>query len=507
MQTLKNTVIQQLIAAGINNPVVTACIHDSYGDYQCESMINEPRDQIIAFAEKHGFEVAGRGYLNSRISVNDITSFLNLMASTSKLGVEPVFANKNLVIDFSSPNIAKPLHAGHIRSTFIGDSLARIAKEVGYNVHCVNHLGDCGAQFGKLLLGLEKTDLSLLSLESMADAYKSVTAQIAAENLTGENYTNIAARNTLTKLHHGDPVLTNLWQQCQNISLSNLKSVYSDLGIHFDEFKGESTYLPFLPALVKELEENGLVTISNGAKIVEINNLPPCLIQKQDGAFLYATTDLAALKHRIDNGADEIWYVVGEPQTLHLKQIFAVSAVSNIAKHIDFGSILGTDGKIMKSRSGDNVLLQDILDQAIAEALLIINSKSSSGKMSGNKDFVAKQIGYGAIKFFELSQNRSSNYKFDLKIALSLKSGSPYIQNACCRIQSILNGKAVFSDILPEETPEFKKLSLLLARFPEVIEDVTQDHRIHFLPEYLKKTAAAFHAFYHLHTISGKFNS
>jgi arginyl-tRNA synthetase len=436
------------------------------------------------------------------------------------VGVPAVAQPKTIVVDFSAPNIAKPMHVGHIRSTFIGDSLARVARFIGHKVITDNHVGDWGTQFGMIIHGwktqLDQAKLKADPIHELVSVYKAVNAATKADESVLET-----CKGELVKLQQGDAENLAIWKECVRLTLEQLEKVYSTLDITFDHYLGESFYNDALAPLVADMLEKGIATISDGATVVFSDGsvkpeadpflikekdewkAAPCIIRKGDGGFLYATTDLATIDYRVKEWkADEIWYVVGAPQQLHFRQVFAAAqrrGVTTKMTHIAFGSILGPDGKMFKTRSGETVGLLEVIDEAIERARAAADEKDQ-GLSDAEKDEVARIIGSGAVKYAELSQNRLTDYKFSWDKMLSLQGNTaPYLLNAYVRTRSIfrkLDGAVTLTGDLTITEPAERALAMKLAQFAENAHDILDDHRPNLLANYLYELASAYHAFF-----------
>ncbi len=460
--------------------------------------------QVDDLCEK--ITVDGPGFLNFTLSAAALGQKLGLIVKDDHLGVPPVEKSQRIVVDFSAPNIAKPMHVGHIRSTFIGDCLARIARFIGHTVITDNHIGDWGTQFGMILHGW-KTILDHAALEKdpiheLVRVYKNVNAQTKADEAV-----LTTCRNELVKLQQGDAENLDIWKRCVALSLDQLRTIYEKLDVLFDHFLGESHYNDQLAPLVENLLASGIAEISDGATCVFFRDVPeladkPCLIRKSDGGFLYATTDLATIDHRINAWqADEIWYVVGAPQELHFRQLFQVAkkrGQTTVMRHIAFGSILGQDGKMFKTRSGESVGLLEVLDEAVERAAVVVAERE--GFSDDEKAQIAQVIGTGAVKYAELSQHRMTDYKFSWDKMLALQGNTaPYLINAYVRTKSIfrkLDGEVTLTPDLTITDPAERALAMKLAQFAETTHDVLFDHRPNLLAGYLYELADTYHSFY-----------
>ena len=484
-----------------------------FGDYQSNAAMvlakrcrTNPRALAQQVADRIGqdavcsLEIAGPGFINFRIRPEFYAARLLAMLADDRLGVEKVQDPKTIVIDFSAPNVAKPMHVGHIRSTIIGDALSRVARFVGHRVITDNHIGDWGTQFGMILWGwkniLDEQALAANPIDELLRVYKDV-------NLMCKEKPELldTCKAELVKLQAGDGENLAIWKRCVEVSKSGLSKIYDQLDIHFDYWLGESFYNDALAPLVDGMIAAGMARESDGAICVfSDGSVPPnedpflvqdkgewranpCIIRKADGGFLYATTDLATLDHRIKTwGADSIWYVVGAPQALHFRQIFSTQrrrGMDGDYRHIAFGSILGDDRKPFKTRSGDTVSLQDVLDEAIERAARVVEEKSPD-MPEEEKKRVAEVVGIGAVKFAELSQNRMTDYVFNWDKMLALQGDTaPYLQNSYVRVRSIfrkLDGGPLdwSAPIQLSEDAEIH-LARLLARYGEVVPLVLDD--------------------------------
>src|SRR5205809_132194 len=424
-----------------------------------------------------------------------------------RLGVANAKAMKKIVIDFGSPNVAKPMHVGHIRSTVLGDALARIASFLGHEVIRDNHIGDWGTQFGMVIYGwknlLDQRALQQNPLAEIVRIYKETNALATSDPQVRE-----ACRQELVKLQAGDKENIDIWNECVAFSMQDFDHVYRLLEIRFDIQCGESFYNDRLPGVVDRLLKSGIGEISEGAVCVFFRDIPqladrPCIIRKRDGGFNYATTDVATVDYRInDLKADTVWIVTGAPQILHFQQIFEIARREGYKadfRHITHGSILGEDRKLMKTRSGENVPLRELLDEACKRARKIIEEKNPDLTEEDKID-IAQKIGIGAVKYADLSQYRMTDYVFSWDRMLSLHGNTaPYLQNAYVRIRSIFRKAG-------EPAPKIDKLILRdrreinlakrLCQFAEIVPQVLNDFRPNILANYLFELANSFHTFY-----------
>ena len=481
-------------------------------------------------------EIAGAGFINFRLQPEFLaTQLARLEADPERLGVERPAPARTVLIDLSGPNIAKPMHVGHLRSTLIGDALARVARFVGHQVITDNHLGDWGTQFGKVIYGwkhfLDEQALAKDPLAELVRVYQQADLDCQKEaarvqagstpSALGESarpkendppfHPVEECRDELVKLQAGDAENLATCQRCADRSLTQLDRIYAELGIHFDHQFGESYFNPRLAPLVARLEERGIAQPSEGAVVVFFPDDPkladkPAIIRKRDGAFNYATTDVATYEQRVNEfRADAIWYVVGAPQALHFEQINAIVRRMGYPvplTHVPFGSILGEDRRIMRTRSGENVALRDLLDEAVERARAVVEEKNAA-LPEAEKAGIARMVGLGAVKYAELSQHRLTDYIFSWSKMLSFQGNTaPYLQNAYVRIRSIfrrggLDPEAPGGGGAPVLTePAELDLAQRLAQFAETVPAVLEDFRPNLLANYLYELAGAFHTFF-----------
>jgi arginyl-tRNA synthetase len=451
--------------------------------------------------------IAGIGFINFTLRADAVGKKAGELLLDERLGVATAESKKRIVIDFGSPNVAKPMHVGHIRSIVLGDALARIASFLGHVVIRDNHIGDWGTQFGMVIWGWKNLlDRQLLARDPLAEIvriYKETNQRATSDAQVRE-----ACRQELVKLQAGDQENLDIWNECVAFSMQDFEHVYKLLGIHYDIQCGESFYNDRLSATVDRLLKSGIAEISEGAVCVFFRDIPeltdkPCIIRKRDGGFNYATTDLATVDYRInDLKANAVWYVVGAPQLLHFKQIFEIARREGYTadfRHIPFGNILGEDRKLMKTRSGENVPLRELLEEACKRARKIVEEKNPD-LSEGEKIDIAQKIGIGAVKYADLSQYRMTDYVFSWDRMLSLQGNTaPYLQNAYVRTRSIFRKAG-------EPGPKIDKLTLTdrseinlakrLCQFAEIVPQVLNDFRPNILANYLFELANSFHTFY-----------
>ncbi len=501
--------------------VVVQAADSRFGDYQTNAAMvlaketrRNPRElanEILAALDVADFAetptIAGAGFVNFRLSDVFISKHLTSLAADPRLGNALTPSPKRILVDFSSPNVAKPMHVGHIRSTILGDCLARVARFLGHDVVTDNHIGDWGTQFGKVIYGwkhfLDPVALESDAIRELVRLYRHVTSL----EETDEDVRR-TAREELVKLQSGDPENLAIWKQTVDLSWCEFQKLYDELDIRFDERLGESSYNDLLAPLCDSLKTRGLAEESEGALCIFFRDIPalaekPAIIRKTDGGFLYATTDLATIEYRTKRWQpDAIWYVVGAPQALHFHQIFAAACLmgcSSELRHIAFGSILGEDRKIMKTRSGENVGLAEVLTEAVERARKMVEARSETIPAEARED-IARTIGLGAVKYAELSQNRLTDYVFSWDKLLALDGNTaPYLQNAYVRIRSIFRRAGEDADpstSLTISDPAERALALKLLQYPETVPLVLEDFRPNLLANYLYELANAFHSFY-----------
>ena len=511
-----------LAAAGLPNAgELTQASDARFGDYQTNAALilakqrgENPRDlaqRILTHLEVSDLcdqpQIAGAGFLNFTLRPEAVATKTTELLQDDRLGVPQTTSFRRIVIDFGSPNVAKPMHVGHIRSTLLGDALARIAAFLGHEVIRDNHIGDWGTQFGMVIYGWKSLlDCSALARDPIAELvriYKETNDRARNDAEIRE-----ACRRELVKLQSGDEENLRIWQECVALSMREFEAAYQILGIHYDIQRGESFYNDRLPDVVERLLKSGLAEISEGAVCVFFRDIPeladkPCIIRKRDGGFNYATTDISTVDYRIkDLKADTIWIVTGAPQQLHFRQIFEIARREGYTadfRHITHGSILGEDRKLMKTRSGENVPLRDLLGEACERARKIIEQKNPELNDT-EKAEVAKIIGIGAVKYADLSQYRMTDYIFSWDRMLSLQGNTaPYLQNAYVRTRSIFRKSAEALQLPNELTlvePAELNLAKSLCQFAEIVPQVLNDFRPNILANYLFELANSFHAFY-----------
>jgi arginyl-tRNA synthetase len=525
LQTAVRTVLPDADLASV---LVRPCPDARFGDYQTTSLmalakarkLNPRQVATDVLAKLDVTEICGRvdlagaGFLNFHLKPAVLTSALTDAANGQHLFFETTTHPRTAVIDFSSPNVAKPMHVGHIRSTILGDCLARTLRLLGHRVVTDNHLGDWGTQFGMLLVGwkreLDAAALQADAIGEMERIYKKLSTECKENPATLE-----AARQELVKLQAGDAENLRIWREMIALSQVQFDTIYGRLGVKFDHTLGESFYNPRLAGLVGELVAKNIARESEGALAVFFDNVPqlkdhPALIRKSDGGFNYTTTDLATLAHRLATWQpDEIIYVTDGRQQLHFQQIFAAfrqwrpETAAKFA-HVWFGSILGEDGKPFKTRSGETVKLADLLDEAEERAFKVVKAKQlerlEEERLPENLwPEIARVVGLGAVKYADLLPNRQSDYLFSWDKMLALSGNTaPYLQYAYARIRSIFR-KAESGNLKAEiklAEPQEIALAKQLLTFGLTLEAVIEEYRPNFLCNYLYDLAGRFTSFY-----------
>lgn len=517
---------QALNAVGVDLPEgfqvqVESAADLRFGDYQSNAAMilakrlrTNPREfaakliDVMELGDLAVADIAGPGFINFRVTHSAWSKRMSSLLGDDRLGVALASPAQTIVVDFSAPNVAKPMHVGHIRSTIIGDSLSRIARFLGHEVITDNHIGDWGTQFGMIIHGwktvLNESDLEADPVAELLRVYRTVNALCSEDDAVRET-----CKQELVKLQGGDAENLKIWEKCVDLSKQGLQGIYDRLDVGFDHWYGESFYNDRLAPLVDEMLESGVARESEGAVCVFFDgdaklDDKPAIVRKADGGFLYATTDLATIDFRVQQWhADQIWYVVGAPQQLHFQQIFEATrkrGQNPSMHHIAFGSILGEDRKLMKTRSGDNVQLVDVLDEAVERADRVIGEKNPDMNPTERAE-VASIVGIGSVKFAELSQHRMTDYVFSWDRMLALQGDTaPYLQYSYVRVRSIfrkLDGQMnIDPSALSIEADAEVHLARMLVRFGETVPILLDDFRPNLLANYLLELAKAFHSFF-----------
>jgi len=474
-------------------------------------------------------EVAGPGFINLRLKAEFVAGeLLEINKDVAGLGIEKTLEPKTIVVDFSSPNIAKQMHVGHLRSTIIGDCICRMLECLGHKVIRQNHIGDWGTQFGMLIAYHRRQINSVVDaatgkiggfshIRDLEEFYKKARELYDSEPPFAEE-----ARQCVVRLQSGNPVMLSSWERIVEWSRSEIYPIYEELNVTLkrEAEQGESSYKDMLPDVVAKLQEKNLAKESDGAACVFPEGFKnkegqplPFIIQKSDGAYLYSTTDLAALRYRVDElKANAIVYVTDSRQKLHFEMLFAVAKMAGWVRndvelsHVMFGSVLGEDGAPLKTRSGENVKLKELLDEAVQRAMSVVEEKNP--ELSADKKAeIAKAVGIGAVKYADYSNNRTSDYIFSFDKMLAMDGNTaPYMQYAYARIKSI-ERKAQSKDVdIESELAGVESLSLTepaeldlakyLVRYGEAIQSAVVDYRPNYLTAYLFELAQKFSAFY-----------
>lgn len=499
---------------------VSVATNEKFGDFQTNfAMMNSkiigknPRaiaQEIVDNLESNNvidkLEIAGPGFINIFLKSEYLGELLK-KSRNEKYDFSFLNRDGDVIIDFSSPNIAKRMHIGHLRSTIIGDSVARIYRYLGYHLVADNHIGDWGTQFGKLIIGyrrwLNQEAYKENAIEELERVYVEFTKQSEEHPELEEE-----ARLELKKLQDGDEENYALWKEFIKVSLDEYEKLYKRLDVHFDTYYGESFYHPMMQGVVDELVEKGLAVEDDGAKVVffsEEDNLFPCIVQKKDGAFLYSTSDIATIKFRRENyNVNKLIYLTDERQQDHFKQFFKITEMLgwDVEKyHIWFGIMRFADG-VFSTRKGNVIRLEQLLDEGKKRAYDIVNEKNPD-LSAEEKDQIAEVVGVGAIKYADLSQNRQSPIIFEWDKILSFEGNTaPYLQYSYARIQSILRkaaaeGKEIdYSKEIKIENKQERALADHIATFPMVVLKAAESFKPNIIADYLFELSKKFNSFY-----------
>ena len=504
---------------GINTQVVPAG-DERFGDYQCNAAMSlakrvgkSPREiaqQVVSGPLPECLdhaEVAGPGFINMYLSTAWMAGALEQVGADAQLGVPAVGAGKTVVLDYSSPNVAKPMHIGHIRSTVIGNALDRIYRFLGYRVVADNHVGDWGTQFGLMIIGYKHFVNQEALTQDPIEELERIYRESYNKSKEDETWLN-AARNELVKLQQGDAENLALWQRFIALSKVEFNKIYDRLGVRFDLERGESFYNDALQGVVDELERRGLVRESDGAQVVDLeaDGLAVSIVRKSDGAFNYTTTDLAtALSRYNEFHPDEVIYVTDERQQLHFKQVFAIIQKMEIPlklRHVWFG-LMRLPNATFSTRQGNVIKLEYLLDEAEKRALEIIQQSKTAISPEQQRN-VARAVGIGAVKYADLSQNPQSLVTFTWEKAMSLEGNSaPYLQYAFARISSVRDkyrerfpGMDCNRYPLLLQEPIERKLAAHLLRFGETVISAARTYRPNYLADYCYALAQLYSSFY-----------
>ncbi len=511
------------------NPNVIEATRSEFGDYQANGVMaaagrcgRKPRELaeavIDGMSDEDGIvasaEVAGPGFINIRLNDQALISRGNDVLRDPRSLIPPDRQAQKIVVDHSSPNLAKEMHVGHLRGTVIGDCLSRVLERLGHEVIRQNHVGDWGTQFGMLIAYMQELgeDSSVLQaeLEDLETFYRAAKEKFDSDPAFADR-----ARLSVVRLQGGDPEYLKAWQSFIDESLRHCQEIYGrmDVGLTLADLDAESRYNDDLDGIIRELEEKGLLQESDGARCVFLPEFKgkdgeplPVIVQKSDGGYLYSTTDLAAVRMRsFDFEADRSLYVVDARQSLHFKQVFAVARAAGMAsedislEHVAYGTIMGSDGRPYKTRSGDSVKLADLLDEAVARAFDLVSAKNPD-LAEDERRLIAENVGIASVKYADLSKNRMSDYVFDWSTMLSFEGNTaPYLLYACTRIKSLLRKQEDDSggNELTELTqPEERALLLKALQLPEIVEVVARECYPNLLCSYLYELSGAFMRFY-----------
>ncbi|MEA5503837.1 arginine--tRNA ligase [Halotia wernerae UHCC 0503] len=519
--------------AGVD-PILVAASNPRFGDYQANVALSlskklgkQPRAIASAIVNEldvseicESPEIAGPGFINLKLKREYLEAQLQAIQIDPRLGIPATKIPQREIVDFSSPNIAKEMHVGHLRSTIIGDSIARILEFQGHDVLRLNHVGDWGTQFGMLIAYLREvypealTTANALDIGDLVNFYRQAKLRFDADEAFQET-----ARQEVVRLQAGAEDTLHAWKLLCEQSRREFQIIYDLLNVQVTE-RGESFYNPLLPSVVEDLDKSGLLVENQGAKCVFLEGFTnregeplPLIVQKSDGGYNYATTDLASLRYRIQQDkAKRIIYVTDAGQANHFTQFFQVARKAGWIPddvelvHVPFGLVLGEDGKKFKTRSGDTVRLRDLLDEAIARSRIDLEKRLQEEEREETKEFineVAKVVGISAVKYADLSQNRTSNYIFSYDKMLDLKGNTaPYMLYAYARIQGISRKGGINFDelgdnakVVLEHETELALVKYLL-QMDEVIITVEQDLLPNRLCEYLYELSKKFNQFY-----------
>ena len=460
-------------------------------------------------------EIAGPGFINFFLNENWLAGQIDKILADPRLGVAKTDSPQTVVVDYSSPNLAKEMHVGHLRSTIIGDAVARTLDFLGHKVVRQNHVGDWGTQFGMLLANMEELrkeggELSM-QLADLEAFYRQAKGRFDESPEFADR-----SRQLVVELQSGDAYCNKLWHEFLDISLTHCQELYTRLNVALtpDDVMGESAYNDDLPKVVAELAAAGMLTEDQGAKCVFLNEFAgkdgeplPMIVQKKDGGYLYATTDLAAVRYRQQTlGAERILYFVDIRQSLHFQQLFAVARKAGFAlpetglEHMAFGTVMGDDGRPFKTRSGGVAKLSDLLDEAESRAYELVKEKNPDLEDEELRN-IGRVVGVASVKYADLSKNRSSDYIFSFDNMISFEGNTaPYLLYACARVASIFR-KAEIAEtelsgavLLTEE--QERDLAGKLVQFGEVLTSVAGKGYPHFLCGYLYELSGAFSSFY-----------
>ncbi|HHV6294580.1 TPA: arginine--tRNA ligase [Haemophilus influenzae] len=528
---LSDKIKQAMVIAGADqscDALVRQSGKPQFGDYQANGIMAaakklglNPREfaqkvldnlQLSDIAEK--LEIAGPGFINIFLNPTWLTTEISAALSHKNLGIQAT-NKQTVVIDYSSPNVAKEMHVGHLRSTIIGDAVARTLEFLGHNVIRANHVGDWGTQFGMLIAYLEKMQnehASEMELQDLEAFYREAKKHYDEDEVFAEK-----ARNYVVKLQSGDEYCRAMWKRLVDITMQQNQHNYDRLNVTLTEkdVMGESLYNPMLPSIVEDLKKQGLAVENDGALVVYLDEFKNkdgdpmgVIVQKKDGGFLYTTTDIAAAKYRYETlKANRTLVFSDTRQSQHMQQAWLITRKAGYVpdsfslEHKNFGMMLGKDGKPFKTRTGGTVKLADLLDEAIERATVLINEKNTN-LSNDEKQAVIEAIGIGSVKYADLSKNRTTDYVFDWDNMLSFEGNTaPYMQYAYTRIRSIfnkteINSTALLAAPLTIKDDKERTLAIKLLQFEEAVQTVGKEGTPHVLCAYLYELAGIFSSFY-----------
>ena len=528
---LSDKIKQAMIAAGADeqcDALIRQSSKPQFGDYQANGIMAaakklglNPREfaqkvldhaDLSDVAEKT--EIAGPGFINIFLNPTWLANNVSAALKDQNLGVS-ANEKQTIVIDYSSPNVAKEMHVGHLRSTIIGDAVVRTLEFLGHNVIRANHVGDWGTQFGMLIAYLEKMEnehASEMELQDLEAFYREAKKHYDEDEAFAKK-----ARNYVVKLQGGDEYCRTMWKKLVDITMQQNQRNYDRLNVTLTEkdVMGESLYNPMLPAIVEDLKKQGLAVEDEGALVVYLDEFKNkegepmgVIVQKKDGGFLYTTTDIAAAKYRYETlKADRALVFSDTRQSQHMQQAWLITRKAGYVpdsfslEHKNFGMMLGKDGKPFKTRTGGTVKLADLLDEAIERATVLINEKNTN-LSDDEKTAVIEAVGIGSVKYADLSKNRTTDYVFDWDNMLSFEGNTaPYMQYAYTRIRSIFNKADVNPTALAEAKIQLsdekeRALAIKLLQFEEAVQTVGKEGTPHVLCAYLYELAGVFSSFY-----------
>ncbi len=455
-------------------------------------------------------EIAGPGFINLDVTDAFLAAHLESVKADERAGVADTGKDQTVILDYGGPNIAKPMHVGHLRASIIGDSLRRIMKFAGYNTIGDVHMGDWGTPMGMILSELDiRGHEGPVTMEELAEIYPKAAADCKADETRMEQ-----ARAATKKLQDGDPEYTKRWRQFIDISIEGMKANFDALGVHFDEWKGEADAHPFIAPMVEALKDKGIAVLDDGALVIDVTQeddkkeFPPLILLKSDGAVMYSTTDMGTIVDRVEShDPDKIIYVVDQRQSLHFEQLFRAARKGALVKDdveltfAGFGTMNGTDGKPFKTRAGGVMRLEDLIAMGVEKAEARLNEAELATDIDeAERADIAKKVALAAIKFADLQNQRQSDYVFDLDRMTSFEGKTgPYLLYQAVRIQSLLKkaeaqGLSAGSEFVLQDAD--KPLALLLAELPDHFENTLKNYTPHVLCDYAYKLAQAFSSFY-----------